>query len=96
MPRASQLLYGIAVEGTQVKLSQIEGADVEVLSVGFFESDFAPGAAVQIAQGEEKAWFLTFSQVILETLDQLKGKEPFTARFTSHKSASGRTYWTIE
>lgn len=96
MPRASELLYGILVEGSQVKLSQIEGADIEVVRVGFFEDDFAPGAALVFTQGDLLGWVVTYSAVLLEGLDKLKGREPYTARFISHKSASGRTYWTIE
>lgn len=96
MPRLSELVYGIKLKGPQVKLPQIEGADVDVTAVGFFEAEFAPGAAVQIKGENGQAWVVTFSQVIIETLALHQDKLPFTATFTSHKSASDRTYWTIE
>ena len=96
MPRVSEILYGVRTEGTQVKLAQIEGADLDVTAVGFFESEFAPGAVVVFTRDGEAGWFVTFSGVIIETLEKIKDVLPITARFMSHKSASGRTYWTIE
>ncbi|GAF75440.1 unnamed protein product [marine sediment metagenome] len=96
MPRLSELQYGISTEGPKVKLEQIEGALVTVLAVGFFKSDFAPGAAIQFSQDDVKSWLVTYSQVVIETLEKYMDKLPLDAMFIQQTSAIGRKFWTIE
>jgi hypothetical protein len=96
MPRASELLYGIELVGRQVKLREIAGVDIEVYAVSFFEDDFAPGAVILGELQSEYIYLITYSTVVLETLEKLEGKTPYTARFVSHRSGSGRSYYTIE
>lgn len=96
MKRASELLLGVPVEGRQVKLSAIEGANVVVVGVGFFDSDLGPSAAVIVEQGGEKAWFITASAILVEGLEKLQENMPYLARFVSKTSATDRTYWTME
>lgn len=96
MLRLSEHMYGIVTEGPRVKMELIEGSLVTITAVGFFESDFAPGAAVQFSQGKEKSWLVTYSQVVLETLAKHADKVPFDAMFRQHTSATDRKFWTVE
>ena len=96
MPTVNELLYGMKTEGPQAKMAQLEGTALEVQGVSFFETDFGSGACVQCRKGDLPVWFVTFSSVVIDTLEKLKGKEPYTATFTSHTSGTGRTYWTME
>ena len=96
MKRASALRYGVAVEGLQVKLDLIEAADVEIHAYGFFEVELGQAAAIQMVHDGEKCWCITFSTIIMGVLEELKGQEPYLARFSKHTSASGREYWTME
>ena len=92
----NEVRYGMKTEGIKVKLPHVEGASITVVAVSFFESEFAPGACVQFLQGEGKGWFLTHSEFVIEILRQMKDHLPFETTPTSNKSASDRTYWTLE
>lgn len=94
--RISELLYGIAPEGDQVKLASIEGADVLVKSFGTWEGDLGTSATVNIEQDGRAAWFITASSIIVDALERVKDELPLTARFMKRVGASGRGYWTIE
>ena len=96
MKRASELLLGVEVEGQQVKLSDIADQDVIVESVGFFDSELGPSAAVIINNSGEVCWFITASSILVEGFEKLMGEMPYVACFRSKKSASDRNYWTME
>lgn len=96
MKRASELLLGVPVEGTQVKLTDIADTDVVVHGVGFFDSDLGPSAAVIVELGDRKLWFVTASAILVEGFEKLMEEMPFLARFVSHLSSSERQYWTME
>lgn len=96
MRRASELLLGVEVEGHQVKLSEIADRDVIVKSVGFFDSELGPSAAVVIQKADDILWFITASTILVEGLEKLIDDMPYLARFKSKVSGGGRTYWTME
>lgn len=96
MKRASELLLGIAVEGEQIKLEEIADQDVIVKSVGFFDSELGPSAAVVIDVNEDTCWFITASQILVDGLVKIQEQVPFIARFTRHVSGADRRYWTME
>lgn len=92
----NEIRYGMKTAGISTKLPQLEGSAIVVERVSFFDSEFAPGACVQFTQGEGIGWFVTHAAVIIETLHEMLGALPFETTPTSHKSASDRTYWTLE
>jgi hypothetical protein len=92
----NEVRYGMATEGVKCKFPQLEGAVLTILAVSFFDAEFAPGACVQFAQGEGIGWFITHSEFVIQTLDMMKGNEPYQATPTANKSASDRTYYTLE
>lgn len=92
----NEVRYGLRTEGMKAKVPQLEGAVLTILAVSFFESEFAPGAAVQCEQDGKKVWFVTHSEFMIETLALMKGNEPYVATPTCNKSASDRTYYTLE
>ena len=118
MRTLGEMQYGIKTEGPKAKLQFLEGAPLVIENVGFFDSDFAPGACVQCSRHEpgsddadpsdeteggvlvqprvRKVWFVTFSETVIKVLEENVGNEPYIATLMSHKSASDRTYWTIE
>lgn len=96
MKRVSELRYGIPVDGARVKLSQIEAADVVILSFAFFEAELGQAVVIQMEQEGKPYWCLTFSTIVMAVLAELKGQEPYLARFSQRTSASGREYWTME
>lgn len=96
MPRVSQHLYGIAVEGQRVKLPEIEGKDVTIVGFGLFEAELGPACAIQMKYEELPIWCITFSTIIQEALVKVKGSLPLTGRFMRHRQDSDRPYWTVE
>lgn len=118
MKTLGEMQYGIKTEGPKAKLQVLEGSPLVIERVGFFDSDFAPGACVQCSQVPRlplmerderrpehenielpppaKVWFVTFSETVIGVLEDNEGSEPYIATLMSHKSASDRTYWTIE
>lgn len=96
MRTLGEIQYGIKTDGPKAKLQVLEGALLVIEKVGFFDSDFAPGACVQCSQNEKKVWFVTFSETVIKVLEENVGAEPYIATLMSHQSASDRTYWTIE
>jgi len=96
LKRASELLLGVEVEGEQVRLEELADRNVVVKSVGFFDSDLGPSAAVVVLIDDEPAWFITASGILMEAFDKLKDQMPFVAKFVHKTSGSGRRYWTVE
>lgn len=96
MPRVSEVLYGVKVDGSLVKLDQIEGAEVVITGYGLFEAELGQACAIQMSREGMPCWLVTFSTVIMETLEKVRDRLPLEARFMSHLSASDRKYWTIE
>ena len=97
MPRSlNEIRYGMATEGDKMKLPALEGAPLLIESFTHFESDFAPGACVQCTLKDNKIWFVTHSEFVIATLELMNGTEPYFATPTLQKSASDRTYITLE
>ena len=97
MPKSlNEIRYGMATEGDKMKLPALEGAPLLIESFHLFESEFAPGACVQCSLKDNKVWFVTHSEFVIATLELMKGNEPYFATPTLQKSASDRTYITLE
>lgn len=97
MPKSlNEIRYGMATHGDKMKLPALEGAPLLIEEFTLFDSEFAPGACVQCTLKEHQVWFVTFSEFVIETLSLMKGNEPYTCTPTLQKSASDRTYITLE
>lgn len=96
MGRVSSYLYNIPVEGQRVKLIDIEGKDVVIEGVGFFEAELGPACAIQMQYEELPIWAITFSTIVQQALEKVKESLPLTGRFMRHTSQSDRAYWTVE
>ncbi len=92
----NEIRYGLVTLGTSAKLPQLEGVDLTILAFSLFESEFAPGACVQCMAMDKDVWFVTFSEFVIKTLEMMTDHMPYTATPTTHVSASGRTYITLE
>ena len=94
--RASEILYGVALEGQPVKLSDLEGIDLTVKAVGITESELGERVTVVCERAGVVMWFSTQSAVLATAFGLLKGNEPYQATFKRVMGKAGRQYWTVE
>lgn len=94
--RASEILYGVAIEGQPVKLSDLEGIEVTVTACGITESELGERVTIVCSKGDVVMWFSTQSGVLATAFGLLKGHEPYEAIFKRVVGKAGRSYWTVE
>lgn len=94
--RASEILYGVALEGQPVKLADLEGIEVVVKAVGITESELGERVTIVCERAGVVMWTSTQSAVLATAFGLLKGHEPYEATFKRVIGKAGRSYWTVE